>query len=270
MVNESRICNCIALHDFKLEGIKWKEWFDYCLEFFTKHSLEPMRLAVGGIHYGYSVKTMTFKGGRKKLGKFNFEGIHRLGFMVMEDKNDYTTNFIIDVCIFPDLDNPYESKLKFCIDEKLEPFNQTHFENIAFNLYDFTKAKLGYYYNRSLKNEPDSFVGGGNIHFVNEEEKRRCRLWKNAIVYDETYKTGDLRDIFGLNFLSREHLIRDVGSTDQHETGAPITLEAWINSNPAHGKLNQLREDFWSWYVPDEHIESVRNALIPSGIILCV
>src|SRR6476619_3314533 len=130
MVNELRVCNCISLHDFKLEGIKWKEWFDYCLSFFTKHNLEPMRLSVHGIHYGDSVKTMTFKGGLRKLQKFSFEGIHSLSLMVMDDKEDYTTNFIIDVSIYPDLKNHYESNAYFCIDATLEPFTQNHFEDI--------------------------------------------------------------------------------------------------------------------------------------------
>jgi len=108
-----------------------------------------------------------------------------------------------------------------------------------------------------LKDWPSSYAVGGSRYSMSEEERHRCDLWDTAQIM-ETYKTGDLRDIYKLNFLSRKHLIRDASPADQHGFGTPLTLEAWINSSPAHGELKQLREGFWSWYVPDEQIELVR------------
>ena len=273
MVNELRVCNCISLHDFKLEGIKWKEWFDYCLSFFTKHNLEPMRLSVHGIHYGNSVKSMTFKGGLRKLEKFNFEGIHRLSFMVMEDKDDYTSDFIIEASLYPDLKNHHESTATFCIDAKLEPFTQIHFEDIATKFFDYAKPKYGYYYSRMLKHRPVMYLHGGSSselrHFANEEDMRRCKVWSRKTTYDDDFfQKKDLRDIYKLNFLSPEHLSRDIRPIEQQSSGEPVTLEAWINAAPDRGELKELRPGFWSWYVPDELTELVRNSLLPSGIIL--
>jgi len=262
--DDDRWCNCIALHDFQNESVKWQEWFEFALSFYAKHGLEPTRLAVNGTRYGNSVKSLTFKGGLKKLQKYNFKDIEDLIFMAMPNKDDYTTNFIINSSLSSDKKNSNTSEVVMCFDEKLEAFNYEIFAGIANNLHKFTNAKYGYYYHRHLKNSPDIYSTGGNSPFVDENDKEKCFTWTKKYIYNTNkfYRTGNLRDIYKLNFLSLEHL--DWQINDQQ------TLRQWINSSPNHGTLNELSTGFWSWYVEESQIPNVRKSLIPSGIILCV
>ncbi|HJD59412.1 MAG TPA: hypothetical protein LFW20_01865 [Rickettsia endosymbiont of Omalisus fontisbellaquei] len=193
---DNRWCNCIVLHDFLGENVKWQEWFEFVLSFYTKHNLEPTRLAVNGTHYGNSVKTLTFRGGIKKLQKYNFKGIEYLGFMAMPNTDDYTTNFIINSSLFPSQKNCKTSKVVICFDEKLEPFNKQSFEEISIKLHKFTNAKYGYFYRRHLRNSPASYPTGGNSPFIDENDRVKCRKWELGYNYsDGSYRTGNLRDI---------------------------------------------------------------------------
>ncbi|AVP87945.1 hypothetical protein phytr_10170 [Candidatus Phycorickettsia trachydisci] len=269
MRNQTRVCNCIAFHNFNYADINWRAWHEYCLSIFAKHNVIPNQVLVRGLHYGNSSKPKGLKAGLNKLEKFNFEGIEALDYSLKEEGAEDVDNVIMSIYISSRTKNPHSSKAVFCIDEKLEPFIQSNFEDLAAGFFNAAKVRYGYYYNRMLKDDASSYMFGGHISYLNPEEKRRFKIWSHAFIH-EKYKTGDLRDIYKLNFLSREHLVRDIRHTDQQSSSTPITLESLINSSPVHGELKQLREGFWSWYVPDEYIESVRNALIPSGIILCV
>lgn len=75
------------------------------------------------------------------------------------------------------------------------------------------------------------------------------------------YQTGKLRDIYKLNFLSREHL--------NWQITIEKNLQEWIDSNPNHGNLKEISPSFYSWEVDEKQIESIRLELIPSEIILC-
>ena len=261
-MEDDRWCSCIALHDFKHEDIKWQEWFDYTLAIFTRHNLEPTRLGVNGSHYGKSSKSLTFKGGKKKLEKYNFEGITSLSLTAMPSKDDYTSNFIIDATLFPRLDRPKKSFVSICIDDKLEPFERTKIEQMAKELQQFTQAKYGYYFYRHLKYDPSIYPMGGN-NTINPEDYLLCDIWGRTIFHNKEsiYRTGHLRDIYRLNFLSREHLAWPV--KDQQN------LAQWIKAEPAHGELKELSPGFWSWYVEEERRPTIRKALEDSGILIC-
>ena len=213
--------------------------------------------------YGHSVKILTFKGGLKKLQKYNFDSLESLDFTAMPNKDDYTTNFIIHTYLYPNWENSRASKVVMCYDEKLEPFNQHLFAKMANKLHKFTNAKYGYFYRRHLWNRASMYPTGNCSLYVDEEDERLCRLWTKKYVYSDTaYRTGNLRDIYKLNFLSQEHLDWQINNYQ--------TLHQWINSNPNHGILTELSSGFWSWYTPESQIPNIRTALIPSGIILCV
>lgn len=42
------------------------------------------------------------------------------------------------------------------------------------------------------------------------------------------------------------------------------------NSSKNHGELKKLAKNFWSWWVPADLISSMREALHPTEIILCI
>ncbi len=260
---DDRWCNCLALHDFSGDNVKWQEWFDFALSIFSKHQLAPTRLAVNGTYYGNSAKSLTFKGGLRKLQKYDFKGIECLGFMAMPSKEDYTTNFIIKVFLYPNWQKPKNSTLTMCFDEKLEMFNQESFEKMTSKLHKFTNAKYGYYYYRHLRNSPDMYPSGSCDPYINKADKDACRLWDKQYSYNNgSYRTGNIRDVYRLNFLSKEHLEWQISGNQN--------LEEWIKSSPNHGKLTEISPGFWSWYVEEHLITPIRQALIPSNIIICV
>nr|WP_253307972.1 hypothetical protein [Rickettsia endosymbiont of Ceutorhynchus assimilis] len=186
----------------------------------------------------------------------------------MENKDNYTDNFIINASLYPNWQNSKKSFFTICIDEKLEPFNIDWWQEIANKFQQLTKAKHGYYYRRHLKFESDAYATGGNVFFLTEEEKLLCSIWGyKAFMYDrgvyleKLYKTGNLRDIYPLNFLSKVNLDWQVSSNQ--------TLESWINCNPKHGNLKKLSDYFWSWQVEEDQILNIRRALDASEIIVC-
>lgn len=268
---DDRWCNCIAFHDFAGENVQWQKWFEFCLNFFTKHNLQPNKLGVSGGHYGHSTKYMSFKGGYTKLQKFNFEKIETLELVVTAIKGDYSSNFIIWVSIRPNWKHDKESVLVICIDEQLEPFDKEHWEEIASKLQQFTKAKYGYYYRRHLRNWPWCYPNGVQVDqcFSEEDAYYNSVYRRYSFRYDlgkyigGLYQTGKLRDIYQLNFLSREHLGWQLASGQN--------LQTWINSDPSHGTLVPVNNDIWSWQIPKEQVAYVKQQLDNNDgdIIIC-
>ena len=63
-----------------------------------------------------------------------------------------------------------------------------------------------------------------------------------------------------MNLVSEPHLSQQVFDTK---------LQNWIESSPDHGELKKLTDTLWKWWVPEDKIEPVRDALKPMGILLC-
>ncbi|MBN9565641.1 MAG: hypothetical protein J0G29_06085, partial [Alphaproteobacteria bacterium] len=73
--------------------------------------------------------------------------------------------------------------------------------------------------------------------------------------------TGMLRDVYPLNFLSQAHLANQV-------EGMPF--DQWVASDLARGTLNPLTDSMWSWRVEEDNIPAIREALRPTGLVLCI
>jgi hypothetical protein len=92
-----------------------------------------------------------------------------------------------------------------------------------------------------------------------EEDKIAC--WNHQYYMpDGRYRTGHLRDIYPLNILSSIHLQEKILNQ---------SLENWIKSSPLHGDLKPLTDKLWSWWVPQENIASITQALKDTGLIIC-
>jgi hypothetical protein len=219
-----------------------------------------------GKPYGYSGHYLTYKGGKKKLEKYNFTELEEITLVALHDKNDYDSNFIIYTFLSIDLEHYKKSLMNICIDDKIISLDQEKIENLVGSLQALSKAKYGYYYYRHLKNDPISYstgMGATRHRCIDQEDERLCEKWNDASRMNRgSYVTGNLRDIYKLNFLSSEHLNWQISNNQ--------TLHQWINSDPSYGKLTELNPGFWSWYVEEGLIARVRQALLPSGMIICV
>ena len=47
-------------------------------------------------------------------------------------------------------------------------------------------------------------------------------------------------------------------------------FQDWVQASGERGQLKQISETVWTWWVKPEKIPAVREALAPSGMILCL
>lgn len=257
-IYDDRWCNCISLHGFKTNTINWKKWFYFVEELISCKGLEFTRICITGSKYGHSSKSILYKNGRKKLEANNFEDIEAIYIMSMNDKDDYTTNFIVYADISVDIDSNFSS-LVFAIDELLMPFDQEDFKNLASKFIDYTSSEYGYYYRRHLRDSPETYSIGGSGYRSDPEDQRISNNWSLNRSIGLLGNVGILRDVYKLNFLSKIHMDWSIFNT---------TLGEWIKVSPMRGEVIELMPNKWCWYVPDEYQETIRNDLIPTKILL--
>lgn len=122
---------------------------------------------------------------------------------------------------------------------------------------------------KNPKYGPDSYVLGVSeglkMAYQNPEhgeESERIHNWLKQYRYASgTYKTGDLRDVYPFNVLCQVHLDREVNGQ---------RFEEWVTASPERGQLKKVTDTLWTWWVEADHIPAVREALAPSGMILCL
>lgn len=260
------LSNTLALYDFAIEEVDFKGWFYYVLKLYEYYGYPPIKMGCMGQNAPKSSKLTTFKYGRKLVEKFDFKGVDAIEiYTIPQETPD----------IYPD-EGPLSIQISagtasgkgdaiLCLDDEVESFERKVFEKLACDLYQFFKPQYGIFYQREFKKGPAWYAGGviqGLDRTKDFEEREKIGKWGNAYCFaDGGYKTGDLRDIYTLNFLSQLHLDQKVGD---------LTLEQWINSKEAHGELKKLAENFWSWYVKPAYIPYIREVLRPTGFVLCL
>lgn len=290
--------NMLIFHDFDIKKVKWKELFYWYENFCNKLNITPTRLNVHGVDgkpYNYSRdrKTLTYKGGKKKLEKYDFDSkMYSLFVSCMYHEKSYTSDFKSALSIFSSSDERSKHReVKLFFEESLYPFSLEKYQGLASILNEFTGAKYGYYHQLKLGMSPESYATGSHQCAVEDDKDEQRKLVKWNKVYtmardteftmsvrkvgkkfieemheieDKSYKykLGDLRQIYKLNFLTQEHLSRELSSG--------VTLEQWIKSSKNHGELKELKSGFWSWEVSEQFIACITKALSSSGIILCL
>lgn len=260
------LSNTIALYDFATTEINLKDWFYYILKLYEYYEYLPVKIGLDGINAPKDIKLKTFKYGMRVLEKFSFNGFHMICIYTVPQATPDIYPHTGPLSAIIDLHKAdKKGGLVLCVDDEVEPLDREGFENFAQNLFAFVKPQYGIVYQREFEKGPQSYASGvieGLDRQKDLEERTKITKWAHAYNYsDGSYKTGDLRDIYPLNFLSQPHLDRKVGT---------LTLEQWINSSKKHGELKKLADNFWSWWIPAEFIPSVREALSSTGIILCV
>jgi len=257
--------NGLAFHFFEKDHVKWKEFHDYVVEEIlkSKFNLTPHRGLAHGENFSDTTHTMSYKGLKKKLEKFNFENLESLSLIVMLPDTESVNDFISDSCIYAKkLDDIKNAKLCFLIDDELQSFDLNFWVKIATKFQEFTKAPYGYYFKYPFNCNPTLYPSGRDNISTEIEEYRRNIKWNRF-----SFKNGInnyIRDIYKLNFLSEHHLSLMVNDK--------INLKQWIKSGnlDERGTLKQINEDFYYWYVEEKYIAKIRQDLSKSGFIVCV
>jgi hypothetical protein len=254
-IKRGPMANCIALHDFAIIPENIKAWFDYTVDFFRAHGIEPTRM-----DSQKTDKTVSLKIGIKQLEDIDYQADGMWMGATPPNHGDDTFDSIFSTSF------SYEwgHTLVLCFDDQIVGFDQNIMHTLARDLSSFFGARYGYAYQRKFSQGPDFYpdgVIGGNDTISDEEENQITRWGNHYSMSPRKYKTGQLRDIYPYNFISQAHFDEKVG--DQ-------TLREWIEKDPIRGTLAQVTDTLWSWQVDASHIESVRAALAPTGIIICV
>ena len=267
----SDLANAIAFFDFEETNLNLREWFYGVLQFYENHGLVPTIMSSEGVTGN---KYITVKNGIKKLEERQFKDLEDfwLAATPSSDKNN-SFKCIMTISLRLSLLGD-ETRKVFSLewDSKITPFEHREMKAVFNYFYSFFKPKYGYGFQRLFSQSPDCYAFGTIMGLnpyvkdpvlkkqIRDEEDRIAKWSHNYIMADGDYKTGDLRDIYPYNLLCRAHLERKV---------LGMSLEKWILSTNS-GTLESFETDRWIWYVPEDKIAKVREALSPTGIILCI
>lgn len=263
-IQRGLLANAIALHDFKKSPIDCKGLFYYAEEWFYQAGLTPTKIGISGEEGVKSgKKTILFESGKKRLEKFNFEGVKNIWIAALpDDVGTEMFDFIFSVNLYQELNG--KRSVCFCWDDQIIKFAREYIENLAKDLYNFLEPAYGYSYQRLFNQGPSFYPFGviAGLGYAGEEgrEAKRIGKWGSEYAYEDgIYTTGLFRDIYPINFLSQPHFMHEI-------EGMP--LKNWIESSPDHGELKQLTENLWSWWVPEDKIAAVRDRFMPTGLLL--
>ncbi|MCL5802139.1 MAG: hypothetical protein M1283_06490 [Gammaproteobacteria bacterium] len=152
----------------------------------------------------------------------------------------------------------------FCHDAYLRDFDSGWFRAIAARLFSYYQFQYGYAYTKAFKKGPAYFPAGMTTSgYASQAEREQTNRWfrrLSAVTVDNTASFRNmLRDVFPINFLSGDHLRRNMGSR---------TLKEWINSNPTHGTLTNLNEEIWVWEIEKRQIAAIREAMTRENMLI--
>lgn len=257
-IKRGPLANALVLHDFQKDPVDLRGWFYYIEDWFKKGGLVPSRIS------GRAGKTVGFEREKKRLEKEDFKSI-RDGVWIGALPPKVGTemfDFIFAAHLYR---HPRgTATMVLCWDSQLINFKRDYMETLIKGFYSYLEPSYGYGYQREFKFGPSFYPFGVLVGIDSfSEEANQITKWGNEYNYsDGNYKTGMLRDIYPINFLSKTHLSQKVGGT---------TLQNWIESTPQHGELQSLiEEQFWSWWVHEGKIPVVREELRPTGLLVCI
>ncbi len=258
-IKRGAMANSLVLHDLKRNPIDLKGLFDYMEDWFLKSRVIPTHMGLIGDNAGKGMSVIQFNNGKRRLEKFNFEGFRSIGIHALPHNWDNTSDYLFYAGIYS---HPSRRQtLILCWDDQIIPFEREYVENLAKQIDPYIKPAYGYGYQREFEQGPSAYCIGGlrGIDSFSEEADQITK-WGNEYGGSKgRYRTGLLRDIYPVNFISEEHIMERVGN---------FSLQEWINLSPNHGELRALNDHLWSWHVPSQDILLVRESLLSTGILL--
>lgn len=257
-IKRGPIANCIALHDFSNEVPDLRQWMEYILAFFNQYGITPIRISNIDPK---ATKTIAFKNGIKKLEACNYEGIDGL-WMGATPPNHGDDTFDSIFSTYLRLKSA-RSSFVLCFDNNIVTFARDIINKLTEDLAEFFGSRYGYCYQRDFDKGPILYPSGtiSGLDYGNPEGELIGQWGNKYCMPDGSYKIGDLRDIYPMNVLCKAHLDRVVLGQ---------RLEDWILQNLNHGTLTKFDNNLWAWWIEQDQIPSVREALKPTGIILCI
>lgn len=264
MKNEG-ICTTIAFYDFDQEAIDWRGLFTFCEQWVLQQGYTPLRGSVHGEEIK-ATKTRTFKHIKKVILEKNPKTLTSFWFGAYPSKWNYD---MTDALLSVNLSTRAKGVFDLYFHNNILPFQQNYVENLIKAISKYLTAYYGIVYQRDFDKGPSLYANGyitGLTRYkatpeVEKEMDNIGEWWRRYFLSSDRYHLGQLRDIYPMNLLSEAHLKQPVFNS---------TLQEWINSSPDHGELKPLTEILWEWWVPQDKIPSVREALRPADLLICV
>lgn len=259
--------NCTVIAFYDLGKTEVKKLFEYLEQFFIDHDHPPLRAEYSFLDIGSkSKKTQTFKHVKKILEERNYEKVENFAFGHRPEGGDDS----LDAKVRTLYVEPNSGDLFYLyFHNDIISHDWGFIEKLAKDIRQFLHADYGIGFQREFSKGPGYYVAGVIVglpmfNLTPEQKKERKSIgdWWRSRLTDEKYHLGLLRDIYPMNFLTQPHLANKVGSQ---------TLKDWIEEDSKErGTLNSLTKDMHVWHVPEDKIESVREALRPYNFILCI
>ena len=222
-----RSYSSIIFYDYTPQDVQLENFYRFALDFFEKYNQKPIRMGLHGEGVKESSKTKTFKHYHKVIQQLNFQGITDvwMGGQYPEEHHYDQVDCNIGVNLgFKDF-----KTLFFYFDKSVVPYDTNLFKSLAQTLGELSQAKYGFVHEAPKWFRLYDYALPVLNGYEPEEEKNSLLNWDRAYNDCESYKTGDLRDIYALNFIGEAHLTRTV--FDQ-------SLKQWIQSDACYFLVN--------------------------------
>ena len=259
-VKRSEFANVLALHDFAINSYDLKGWVGYTVELFRSYGLEPTRMGIAAPSIK-STKMHTYIREVRKLDTVDNATITGISLQATRhDSDDSCWDDIFNADLGIRDEKP---SCVLVLDNAIVSLDCHIWNQITQQMANFFKPNYGYAFQRSFRKGPECYPFGiigrsGNVT-ISDQESNLISRWDHTYRKGK-YQTGELRDIYPLNVLSAAHNERMVDGK---------SLFDWIKTDANRGTLTQLGDNLWSWWVEESHIDAVRAALKPTGILLC-
>jgi hypothetical protein len=265
MMSGSEKTTCLALYDFDSTLVDTKLWYESVLEWAKPFGYLPTRMGISGEGIR-STKTLSFKGGDKKLRDRDFKGLDSIGIYFNPenhtcDSTDFVFSFTLDLAV-------RKPMADFGFDSDLVPLGSEKFKDFCHMVLPLIKPAYGIGYERSDLMGPTYYAYGviGGMSGgpePSEEESERITKWLHGYknFKDYQYHIGLLREVYPSNFITTPHLEKNAFG---------LSLKEWIQKDPSHGTLCPFDGDVWLWQVPSADVEKLNQLLKSTGILFCV
>ncbi|MBN9565617.1 MAG: hypothetical protein J0G29_05955, partial [Alphaproteobacteria bacterium] len=240
MVDKESLCSCLALYDLDVGQIDYKGLFYELLAWIHELGYTPVRASVDGEGINHHT-TKTFKYVKKLMEERDFKGLTGfwLGVTPPDHKDDSFDSFI-SAGISTDI---RANNLSLYVNNAIMDPGWEYVEELATRFLPFLPCRYGIGYQWKQSWSPSFYAVGilGGLQPIGTPEADYARdmisRWFHNYGDPKYWRTGMLRDVYPLNFLSQAHLANQV-------EGMPF--DQWVASDLARGTLNPLTDSMWS------------------------
>jgi len=255
--------NVVVFYDVALEKIRWEFLYNFALNFIERQGLKPTRMALDGNKVKLSGKTKSFRHYNKIIRDLSFERVDHFWIGAGYSENPGGDQDDCDIGFSADCHYGKEVFIYFRND--VLEYNTSMLKELSGPLAKASGSLYGAAFQiDQIKKDAFGYISAILSADDCQEMENNILNWDHA--YNDpygdcgTYKTGDFRDLYPLNFIGEAHLKRDVFGQ---------TLRQWIETDSARGTLEPLNETLWTWEIPQENISALRQQLKPTDLLIC-